>query len=382
MSSISSFFLTCSGVYKSLLKRSPSETEKYIGIGATVFFTGVLALVSSAYAIYTVFDSYIAAIIFGLVWSLMIFNLDRYLVSSMRKSDSKWKDLFHASPRILLALVIAMVISKPLEIKLFDSEIQSELVLIEQERNKEQEAIARSRFQPDIDRLSTKITDAMSLIASEKSKVETLQHEAIKEADGTGGSQLRNMGPIYKIKKAEADKAQLAFVKVRDSIQQFIAVDQAALDNINNTANTTISGLNAASLTGIASRINALSRLGEKHPIIWIASLFITFLFMLVECAPILVKLMSKKGPYDYMIQDLESRQSNKNIKSIAHVALSQQLEIDYNLKTKTAQNNIIIEAENEIFTDVIKQSKEKILNQNNSWQEIKSALKNLRPEY
>ena len=29
------------------------------------------------------------------------------------------------------------------------------------------------------------------------------------EADGTGGSQIRNMGPIYRAKKADADKAQL-----------------------------------------------------------------------------------------------------------------------------------------------------------------------------
>ena len=150
LSLLSSFFLFCSGVYPSLLNRSPSDVQKYIGIGATVFFTGILAFMSASYAVFTIFDSYIASIVFGLVWGIMIFNLDRYLVSSMRKSDSKLKDLFSATPRILLAILIAVVISKPLEVKLFDTEIQSELVLMEQERFLTQENAAKARYEVDI----------------------------------------------------------------------------------------------------------------------------------------------------------------------------------------------------------------------------------------
>ncbi|HAT69734.1 MAG TPA: DUF4407 domain-containing protein, partial [Flavobacteriaceae bacterium] len=40
----------------------------------------------SAYALYTVFDNYFAAIGFGLVWGLLIFNLDRYIVSTIKKT--------------------------------------------------------------------------------------------------------------------------------------------------------------------------------------------------------------------------------------------------------------------------------------------------------
>ena len=54
-----------------------------MGIGATVFFTGILAFFSAGYALYTVFDSYFFAVIFGMVLiGLTYTNIDQdwYLV--------------------------------------------------------------------------------------------------------------------------------------------------------------------------------------------------------------------------------------------------------------------------------------------------------------
>ena len=125
------FLVFCSGSNALILKRCPSDLQKYMGIGATVLFTGILAFVSSAYAIYTIFNSYAAAIVFGLIWGLMIFNLDRYIVSSMKMSRSLFKNLLSATPRLVLAVLLALVIAKPLELKIFETEIQSELVKME-----------------------------------------------------------------------------------------------------------------------------------------------------------------------------------------------------------------------------------------------------------
>ena len=54
------FFWHCSGADMELLKKCPTESSKYVGIGATIFFTGLFAALSGAYALYTVFDSIIA----------------------------------------------------------------------------------------------------------------------------------------------------------------------------------------------------------------------------------------------------------------------------------------------------------------------------------
>jgi hypothetical protein len=80
------FFIFCSGADTDILEDcSPGERTKYAGIGATVFFTAVMATIASAYALYTVFDNYITAIFFGFIWGLLIFNLDRFIVSTIKK---------------------------------------------------------------------------------------------------------------------------------------------------------------------------------------------------------------------------------------------------------------------------------------------------------
>ena len=82
-----------------------------------------MAFIASSYALYTVFDTVYAAIFFGLIWGLLIFNLDRFIVSTIKKRANFKSELLQATPRIILAIIIAVVISKPLEMKIFEKEI-------------------------------------------------------------------------------------------------------------------------------------------------------------------------------------------------------------------------------------------------------------------
>jgi len=80
------FFWMCSGADTDILKTcSKAEQIKYAGIGGTVFFTALMASIASSYALFTVFDNYFTAIFFGLIWGLLIFNLDRFIVSTIKK---------------------------------------------------------------------------------------------------------------------------------------------------------------------------------------------------------------------------------------------------------------------------------------------------------
>lgn len=125
------FFIICSGADSTLLKNcSVGEQNKFAGIGATVFFTALMACIAASYALYTVFDNYATAVGFGIIWGLLIFNLDRYIVSTIKKRNNIVDELLQATPRLLLAVIIAVVISKPLELKIFQKEIDQ--VLLEQ----------------------------------------------------------------------------------------------------------------------------------------------------------------------------------------------------------------------------------------------------------
>src|ERR1051326_7275619 len=115
------FLWWCAGAHQDLLKQFPSEHAKYSGLGGVLLATFVLASISAGYAVYTVFDNWLWAIGFAIVWGLIIFNFDRFLVSTMRKYGiSRRKQLWMAVPRLVLALLIGFTIARPLELKIFE----------------------------------------------------------------------------------------------------------------------------------------------------------------------------------------------------------------------------------------------------------------------
>ena len=172
---LQSIFILCSGAEKTLLSGcSEGEKTKYVGIGATVFFTAIMAFIASSYALYTVFDNPFIAMGFGIVWGLLIFNLDRFIVSTIRKRDTFSSEFLQASPRIILAIIIAIVISKPLEIKIFEKEINTVLL-------KEKNALALNNkkevanyFQSDLDKNKSEIDSLKSEIAKKEKEVKVM----------------------------------------------------------------------------------------------------------------------------------------------------------------------------------------------------------------
>ena len=127
MDPISRFFLWCAGISQRVMDGIDIDYSKYVGLGATIFSTWVLASVSGGYAFYFVFKEQKIAIAFGVMWGLVIFNFDRFIIMTIKKRASFFEELLQMSPRILLAILIGLVISKPLEMKIFESEIKTEI---------------------------------------------------------------------------------------------------------------------------------------------------------------------------------------------------------------------------------------------------------------
>lgn len=123
---LNEFLWTCAGANKKILRQCPTDYAKYAGIGGTILFTALMAMLSGGYALYTVFDNQSVAIAFGIFWGLLIFNLDRFIVNTMY-SDGKvtisWSEFSAGLPRIIMAIFLGIVISTPLELKIFEDEI-------------------------------------------------------------------------------------------------------------------------------------------------------------------------------------------------------------------------------------------------------------------
>lgn len=301
---LQNFFILCSGADSSILKNcSEGEQNKYAGIGATVFFTAVMAFIASSYALYTVFDSLLAAIFFGLIWGLLIFNLDRFIVSTIKKRDGMGSELLQATPRIILAVIIAIVISKPLEMKIFEKEINQ--VLLEEKNamtleNKEQLAL---QYTPTVEKLNQDIAGLKNEISTKEAETNALYDTYISEAEGRAGTMLLGKGPVYAEKREKHDTALAELQQLKEANTVKISGIEAQIASLNmeyaevvKNSQPIIDGFD-----GLMARINAL----DKLP--WLPSFFIFLLFLAIETSPIIAKLLAPKGEYDLKLEDEES---------------------------------------------------------------------------
>ena len=370
MNRVKSFLLFCAGIDAEILKKCPSDENKYIGIGATVFFTGLLAFFSGGYAMYTVFDNSIMAVLFGVIWGLMIFNLDRYIVSSMRSRGSFFRDFFMVLPRLTLALLLALVISKPLELKIFEKEIDAELVVMGQEVFKTQEDQVRLRYQEQIDDLKGQVTLLREEIGEKTVRRDELALAALQEADGTGGSKVRNMGPIYKAKQQKADHAQEELDIILAANNPLITTKETNIGELESTIQTQIAAFDRSNYGGLAARMEAMSRLAKQSDTILLANLFILLLFIAIETAPVLVKLISHKSPYDHLLQEHEHQFEMGNLERTTLLANSVKNKLAIDTKTGVHKANAKVEVEKAMVDAYIKQKMESINLQDLSWKD------------
>lgn len=297
------FFILCSGVDKDIVNSCANgEQNKYAGIGATVFFTAVMAFIASGYALYTVFDNVYMAVAFGFVWGLLIFNLDRFIVSTIKKRDSFRKEFLQATPRIILAMIIAIVISKPLEIKIFEKEINAVLLKEKNEMAMNNKKQVSNYYKTDVEKNKAEIDSLKSTIKTKEKEVSDLYNSYITEAEGTAGTKKMGKGPIYKEKRAAYDLAAKQLDSLKIANAKIIAekedrAKQLQADTDKKVAETQpiIDGFD-----GLMARINALNKLP------FIPSFFIMLLFLAIETAPVIAKLLSPKGEYDFKLEDKE----------------------------------------------------------------------------
>ena len=337
------FFIICSGADTYILNNcSKGEQNKYAGIGANVFFTAVMAFIAASHALYTVFDNLYSAIFFGFIWGLLIFNLDRYIVSTIKKTENIVDEIIHALPRIVLAIIIAVVISKPLELKIFEKEINQ--VLLEQKNsmtlaNKMQIA---EQYNPNIKALENDIKDLENQVNLKEVEVNSLYDTYISEAEGTAGTKLLGKGPVYSEKREKHDAALAELQQLKlDNKTKIRGIETNIANLKDDYENQIISSQTIINnFDGLMARVNAL----EKLP--WLPSFFIFLLFLAIETSPIFAKLLSPKGAYDYKLEDQEM--------AIKTNVLKNKNQREAMIKTDYALNDRIykdIEKEDELYT-------------------------------
>ena len=378
---LNEFLWTCAGANKKILRQCPTEYAKYAGIGGTILFTALMAMLSGGYAFYTIFDHTFTACLFGIFWGLLIFNLDRFMVNTMY-SDGKHtisRDEFLGGlPRLILAIFLGVVISVPIELRIFDDKIQSQLLIdqgkVSEDVKKANEALYNERaeiegkihtYEGKLDELSAGIsTGYSSRLARLEENLKDAENKLYEEVYGTGVTGKRGYGPAAKLLQEQVDRlrAEITDLKATENIakqdnktyiQQQITQTNSSIAELNrqlSVVNEQIAHKEkekteaTKALNGFTARLGAMSVITDpkENTPLFIARLMIMFLFIVIEIIPTLFKMMMTAGPYDNMLRAAMHRTKVLSEKRISDI----NDEINTEIQISTLKNHNRLEAE------------------------------------
>jgi hypothetical protein len=321
----------CAGADVKLLARCPqSERIKEEGIGGIVLATGGLAFVSGSYAFYTVFSTNtslqydqpldvsaaLASIIFGLLWGLVIFNLDRFIVSSVSHGDGTakitWSEFSSAIPRILMAIIIGLCLSKPLEIRVMKSEIEAALYKKRMVYKKEAEEKLEIEIKDKKVDSENRRLEIVGVMEKYEKDIDEKEKGIVKQTDimndeGSGKRGPRGIGKEY----LEAKNVREQLTSEKQALEKKYEDVKPRLEEEKKRIDDTIDKINAEkeqkmaeidkrsmSLDGLVERITVAH---EKYPV---PSTILSLLLIIIEVAPIFFKMMLEKGPYEMLVEN------------------------------------------------------------------------------
>lgn len=334
---VENFLYFSAGADRDLLARSPySDRVKLQGIGGVVATTGGLAFLSGSYAFYTIFSpkaGYLSggaaeqassllpiavAVFFGLVWALIIYNLDRFIVAASGSGDGTdemtWKEWKTAIPRLLLAIAIGLVLAVPLELRIMKTEIEAALSKRQEARLDELNAQDSLRFEEARKRLDgerTRILDEIqkreTILTKLDGELSELTFRLQQELAGEGGSGRRGVGPVAeqneRLRKIQEDRVNNEKSTLQPQIDQL----RKEFDDVQRRTEAHLAEKNAVFEDNrrIAAQDDGLmvrQRLASE--ISPLGALAIKLLLILLEIAPILFKMMLNAGPYEYFSEN------------------------------------------------------------------------------
>lgn len=366
---INEFLWMCAGANRKVLRQCPTEYAKYAGIGGTILFTALMAMLSGGYALYTVFDSDTLAMGFGLLWGLLIFNLDRLIVNTMYtdgKVTISRRELLSGLPRIIMAIFLGIVISCPLELRIFEDEINikieemkdrklqqsistlvserdsiADLIKIEEAKTYEENKKSRSsvfdatynRHNAEYERLVNEISgkeSEISALLSKRSRLDTTATNYLERKRQLTAKIQSLRNDIAKL-KPQKNQAWVQMVANNDELKNDIRVfeqqKETEIARLRGERDTLITQIASAKVHhmgwndvrvrregsvkdkielefgGFQTRMKAFSELRKENASTDITAWFIMLLFIIVEIAPTFLKMMIASGPYDDLLR-------------------------------------------------------------------------------
>jgi hypothetical protein len=333
------------GVDEQLLGRVPLERTQYTGLGGVVLGTAVVAGLSMWFFLGQVLGANSPAMIVPvLIWVLIVLNLDRWLVS---KASGMWqRRIMTLVPRLLLAVALGFVVAEPMILRIFETAVVQHVV----DGRTEARAALRTKLvecnplppatpsradcgggavlfagttEDQVRELDAAGRDArereraLAAHARRHGRMLDLARKECAGDKGTGLSEVEGWGPrcnrLYADADAYAKTHRIAEERrdirlLKDRITGMRAGLAGAEGDLQRRIDQAVDKREAElprpdAPIGLLERMQALDEITEKNGFLFIASWFLRVFVIMVDCMPVLVKLMSGTTAYDRLVE-------------------------------------------------------------------------------
>ncbi|MFI0366598.1 DUF4407 domain-containing protein [Actinomadura sp. 1N219] len=332
------------GVTDDVLAWTPEERTRLTWQGLIVGFTACMAAVSMGFFLTRVFGT-AAVLPVALFWGMLIFALDSWLISSAHGATSGLKKLGLFVPRLLLAALIALVIAEPLVLRVFHAEIrqqaledrQQEIVAYESLLTRCNPSTGAPNDDPDCagnllsvagspaaaqEELALKRKQRNELVERQIKPIETklddLERRARQECDGTGGT--RRYGNGVNCKKNRKTFDDYTRTSGIDHLRRQLVDLNKEIDGVSGRVGTGVATYEqnlkariarqvaerrtSATDIGVLQEVKALHQIARKDHNAAAALWVLRLLLIVVECAPVMTKLLDGTGKYDKLVAE------------------------------------------------------------------------------
>jgi hypothetical protein len=200
-----------------------------------------------------------------------------------------------------LALLIGIVIARPLEMKIFEKEINVKMTENLHKKIRLNDSLLAMEYKAQLQSAETERQRLLNRKLAIEDTLHNLRQAYVQEADGTGGSLQRGIENITRLKQDAFNQARIQFAPELALLEKNISNQDSIVNNSKTAMEEKRKQYEASAIAnmGFMERNKALSDLSAQESSVWWASWLISLLIILIETGPVLSKLIMPAGPYD-----------------------------------------------------------------------------------
>ncbi|MGW4638140.1 DUF4407 domain-containing protein [Sphaerisporangium sp. NPDC004334] len=339
------------GVNEGIMDWVPEDRPKYTRTGAVVLFTAFMAALAAWVVLHEILSVPVAGSLAGaLFWGALIAVFDSWLIASTHGVVGRYR-IGLLLPRLAIAMLVGVVISEPVTLKVFESAIAEQISVARREADNAVINGYRRCYPEDADAPRPTGCDAYKLNVTTPRSV----REALRKAEATQGAVAEQIdktqtyldgkkeraddeckgkfGPLLTGIKGEGISCRRDTQDWRNAVashplgdlvdhQERLAQEIDDLRGKLSTAKSTyqaevreqineqVRKVARAANPGVLERLEGLASLSGRHPVVFWAHWLLALLLLLIDCFPVLTKLISPPSAYDRrMALQLESKE-------------------------------------------------------------------------